>query len=89
VGNAFSAMLRRKRLSLEDALNGIAAYRRVPVRLVDVDLGAALGIAADHGLYAYDAYYIVRALTLSAPLMSLDRRLIEAAIRAGAQTMEV
>ncbi|MBM3494079.1 MAG: type II toxin-antitoxin system VapC family toxin [Armatimonadetes bacterium] len=89
VGNAFSAMLRRKRLSLDDALNGIAAYRRIPVRLVNVDLGAALRIAADQGLYAYDAYYIVCALNLSVPLLRLDRRLTEAAIRAGARTMEV
>jgi len=82
-------MLRRRRLSLEDALDGVAVYRRISVRLVNVDLIEALGIAAEQGLYAYDAYHIACARTLRAPLLSLDRRLNEAAARAGAQTLEV
>lgn len=89
VGNAFSAMLRRKRLSLGEALDGIAECGRIPLRLVTVDISAALVIAAEHGLYAYDAYFIACALRLSAPLLTLDRRLSGAAIDAGAQIVEV
>jgi predicted nucleic acid-binding protein len=45
IGNAFSAMFKRGRLSLEQALRAFAHYRRIPVQLVDIDMDASLGLA--------------------------------------------
>jgi predicted nucleic acid-binding protein len=89
MGNAFSAMLKRRRISLATALAGADTMGRIPVRLLHVNVRAALIVAADHGLYAYDAYFVECALMLGAPLITLDRRLQEAAQRAGAQIVEV
>lgn len=89
IGNAFSAMLRRRRITLEEATQAIRVYRRIPVRIVDVELEVALEIAADLGIYAYDAYLIRCALKYRAPLLSLDRGLIEAAREMKADVLEV
>ncbi|GAB6064895.1 hypothetical protein JCM30394_36350 [Deferrisoma palaeochoriense] len=50
VGNAFSAMLRRNRLSPPRAIEGIRAFERIPVRYVSTNLEASLRIAADLGI---------------------------------------
>ncbi len=42
--NAFSAMLRRNRISLEDACACLAASRRISMRMHAPDLAKALGI---------------------------------------------
>jgi hypothetical protein len=56
VGNALSALLKRRLASRQDVLDAAAAYEEIPLRFVDVDLGDALELSADLGLYAYDAY---------------------------------
>lgn len=89
IGNAFSAMLRRRRITLEQATQAIRLYRRIPVRIVDVELEEALEIAADLGIYAYDAYLIRCALKYRSPLLSLDRGLIKAASEMKVDVLEV
>jgi predicted nucleic acid-binding protein len=89
VGNAFSAMLKRKRIDLAQALRAIAAYHRIPIRFIDVELEETLEIAAQHAVYAYDAYLIRCALKFNAPLISLDKGLLQAAQYAGARVIEV
>ena len=89
IGNAFSAMLKRSRIELEQALRAIAAYRQIPVRYVDVELEDTLAIAARYAICAYDAYLIRCGLKFNAPLLSLDRGLLQAAEQAGAQIIEV
>jgi predicted nucleic acid-binding protein len=89
VGNAMSAMLKRRRATSSQVQQALAAYAAIPIRFVDVDLALALEIAAEHGLYAYDAYVLTCALTQRAPVLSLDRGLLHAAASAGVQVMEI
>jgi len=89
IGNAFSAMLKRNRIDLAQALKAIAAYHRIPIRFVDVELEDTLAIAVQHAVYAYDAYLIRCALKFKAPLISLDKGLLQAAQQAGARVIEV
>ena len=89
IGNAFSAMLRRKRITVEQALNAVEVYRRIPIRFVDVELEESLKIADTLGIYAYDAYLIQCALKYHAPLISLDGNLISAARRMKTKVLEV
>jgi predicted nucleic acid-binding protein len=89
IGNALSAMLKRKRISLTKALEAIVAYQQIPIRSVDVDLEDALQIADVLDIYAYDAYLIQAALEYQTPLISLDTYLIECAGRMNASVIEV
>lgn len=89
IGNAFSAMLRRKRITGEQALRAIEVYRRIPIRFVDVELEVSLQIADRLGIYAYDAYLIQCALRYRSPLLSLDENLLSSARHMKARVLEV
>jgi predicted nucleic acid-binding protein len=89
VGNALSALLKRRRASLAQAQQALTAYSSIPIRLLDVDLALALEIASEHALYAYDAYLITCSLSQRAPLLTLDRGLARAATAAGTQLLEL
>ncbi|MBN1935349.1 MAG: type II toxin-antitoxin system VapC family toxin [Anaerolineae bacterium] len=87
--NAFSAMLKRGRVTLAQALQAIEIYHQIPLRFVDIELDESLVLAAQFDLYAYDAYLIRCALKYDAPLISLDNGLLQAARQANAQVIEV
>jgi predicted nucleic acid-binding protein len=89
IGNAFSAMLRRERIRLEQAIQAVQLYQQIPIRLVDVELEETLKIADTLGIYAYDAYLIRCALKYQSPLISLDRNLVNAAKEMKARVIEV
>ena len=73
VGNAFSAMFRRRRITLDQARQAVESYQQMLLRFVDIDLGQSLELAERLGLYAYDAYVVACALNLRAPLLTLDK----------------
>ena len=89
VGNALSAMLRRDRISLDQALQAISAYQKIPIRFIDVELENSLSIAETLGIYAYEAFMIRAALKYRAPLISLDSYLLTCAKEMNARTIEV
>jgi predicted nucleic acid-binding protein len=89
VGNAFFAMLKRKRLPLKEARRGIDIFQSIPVRYVPSDLGHAILIAGRANLYAYDAYFLSCALRQGAPLLTLDDRLRGEATALGVQALEI
>ena len=75
IGNALSAMAKRKRLTDDQVLDAQRSTRRIAVRLVNVDIQRALEIALAHRIYAYDAYFLCCAQQLSIPLLTLDRQM--------------
>jgi predicted nucleic acid-binding protein len=89
IGNAFSAMLRRNRITLHQALQAIDVYYRIPIRFTEVELAESLKLAAELNIYAYDAYLIRCALKYNAPLLSLDRNVMRVAQGKGAKVIEV
>jgi predicted nucleic acid-binding protein len=89
VGNAFSAMFRRRRITLERAKQAITSYENIVLRFIDVDLGQSLELSDRLGLYAYDAYVLTCALTLRSPLITLDTKLAAAAPLAGVRVLEL
>jgi len=88
IGNAFSAMLKRNRITALQARLCIQAYQKIPIKLIDVDLVKTLEIANKLKTYAYDAYLVQCALQTKTPLLSLDSGLIQAAKSAGITIME-
>ena len=89
IGNALSAMLRRGRIRVEQAIEAVHMYQQIPIRFVDVELEETLQIADALGIYAYDAYLIRCAIKYKSPLISLDRNLVRAAKEAKARVIEV
>ena len=89
VGNALSAMFKRRRLNLEQAKGALTSYGAIPIRLPEVDIEAAVTLAERHDVYAYDAYLIECARRYQTPLLSLDRRQCEVARKEGVEVMEV
>jgi predicted nucleic acid-binding protein len=89
IGNAFSAMLKRGRITLEQAKSAIKVYEQIPITLLDIDLKEALDIVDKHKVYAYDAYMIVCALKQSCPLLTLDSGLAYTAKAAGVEVWKV
>jgi predicted nucleic acid-binding protein len=89
VGNAFSAMLKRRRITLNQCLDALELYDSIPVRMVDIELEISIQIAARLGIYAYDAYLIRCGERYRAPILSLDRALREHARSYGVQVLEI
>lgn len=89
IGNAFSAMLKRGRISLKQAQTAIAAYEKIPLNFLEVDLAQSLELSDKLSIYAYDAYIIACALNQNCPLLTLDGGLSYAAKAAGVEVLEV
>ena len=89
IGNAFSAMLKRERIILAQAHAALDAYEMIPIRFVDVEVDRTLEIVDRFKIYAYDAYLIRCAAKYQAPLLTLDRRLMNTALDAGVNVLEI
>ena len=88
IGNAFSAMFKRRQSTLDLARKALAVYQAIPVKYFDYPLEQALELSARLGIYAYDAYLVQCAMQTSSPLLTLDRRLRAAAEKMSVQTLE-
>lgn len=87
IGNAFSAMLRQRRVRLADAQRGMEILHGIPIQYLNVDMSNVLSIAAQVNAYAYDGYFLDCALRHGAPLLTLDRTLDRAAATLGVNTV--
>ena len=88
IGNALSAMVKRRQLSYSEALEAEKSIRRIPVRLVSTDIRSSLQLALDQDIYTYDAYFLQCAQALSCPLLTLDRRMRQVARELGIRVLE-
>jgi predicted nucleic acid-binding protein len=89
IGNAFSAMLKRKRIRPEQARAAVQVFHTIPIRWLDIDLEEAIDLAAQLDIYAYDAYIIAAAQKQKCSVLALDGGLIHAAKVAGVPVLEV
>lgn len=89
VGNALVAAVRRRRLSVGGAEGGWTSYQKIAIRLLEVDMGRAIALANQRGIYAYDAYMLELARSRGLPLLTLDTRLGAVAQAAGIELVEV
>ena len=89
VGNALVALVRRRRAGPAEIAAAWASFLKIPLRLGACDGAAALRIAVEYGLYAYDAYVLDAARSAGAPLLSLDERQTAVALALGIDVMEV
>ena len=55
-------------------------FKKIPLRLLDVNIENALIIACKYVIYAYDAYYLEIAGRLNLPLLTLDEAMKKIAL---------
>ncbi|BBO86186.1 twitching motility protein PilT [Desulfosarcina ovata subsp. sediminis] len=89
IGNAFSAMFKRDRLTLEEAERGLSIFNTIPLRYVEPDFSNALHLSKKTDMYAYDAYLLDCAIRYKSPLLTLDLKLKTAAQKIKIETLEV
>jgi predicted nucleic acid-binding protein len=89
IGNALSAMFKKRSLTIEQVQRAIKAYREIPIKFIDVPLEQALEISYSQNMYAYDAYLVQCAQLTSTPLLTLDSGLKKIARKMGVQLLEV
>ena len=83
IGNALSAMVKRRRIDGTATVQVYQEFERIPLRLLNVDVKKALHIAVGENHYAYDAYYLACALDAKLPLLTLDAGMKEIAQKRG------
>lgn len=89
IGNALSAMMKRKRITLNQAENVLAQLDGIPIRRTRIRLKHALPIAYRFDMYAYDAYVLDCARQFRTSLLSLDLGMLKAAEALDIRTLEV
>lgn len=88
VGNALSAMFKRKAIGIKEALQLLEAYAAIPIRMTEVGLKQAVELSAKLNVYAYDAYVLACTVNERAPLLTLDRGLRDRARELKLDVME-
>ena len=75
IGNALSAMIKRRQLTESEAISAYSMTTKIPVKLVQIDIQKSLEIAIKFNIYAYDSYFIQCAISMNAPLLTLDKKM--------------
>ena len=89
IGNAFSAMFKRNRISIEEAQKGLLIFSGIPLRYIEPDFVKVLHLSKETNLYAYNAYFLDCSIRHKAPLLTLDKKLKSAADNLSLDTLEV
>lgn len=88
IGNALTAMVRKNQLDKTDASSIFEMINQIQVRLITIDISAALKLAFQFNIYAYDAYFLQCAKSMSCPLISLDRKMKQVAAELKIEVLE-
>ncbi len=88
IGNALSAMIKRKQITHDEALSAQKTASLIPVRLISIDIQQALKLAIEFNIYAYDAYILQCARAMSRPLITLDKRMKQVATKLNIEVLE-
>ena len=89
IGNVLTAMVKREQLTDNQALTALKLAHRIPVRLIAVDIQQALKLAFEFKIYAYDAYFLQCAKSLSCPLITLDKGMKQVAMALNIEVLEL
>jgi predicted nucleic acid-binding protein len=89
VGNALSAMFKRRSIELSVAQKALEIFKFIPIKYTDVSLERTLFLTKTLNIYAYDAYLIQCAEQTESPLLTLDGGLKDVAKKIGIEVMEI
>ncbi|MEI6791016.1 MAG: type II toxin-antitoxin system VapC family toxin [Myxococcaceae bacterium] len=87
IGNVLLMAERRKRIQTAQRIQYLNSISSLPIKIAKTpsvsQLGSLVSLSQDLGLSLYDASYLDLAVQEKLPLASLDRRLLEAALKIG------
>ncbi|WP_022671091.1 type II toxin-antitoxin system VapC family toxin [Hippea alviniae] len=90
IGNAFSAMFKKKKADLEKTKIALSIFEKIPIKYIkEIELDKSLEISYQANIYCYDAYLLRRCLKYHAPLITLDKKLIQIAKSISVKVLEV
>ena len=89
IGNALSAMIKRRQITKQEALAAENFTHDIQVRLVPVEIQSCLQLAIKQNIYAYDAYFLRCAISHGYPLLTLDRRMRQVAEKMGIEILDI
>jgi len=89
VGNALSAMFKRKLITFQKAAVMLGIYKQIPIQFIDIDLERSLKLAEELRIYAYDAYMLDSALVRNVQLITLDTKLQKIAEKRGIEVIRI
>jgi predicted nucleic acid-binding protein len=89
VGNAATAGVKRRRLTPERARQLIADFEQLTIRELAIDIGRAVDLGLELGIYAYDAYILEAARSSRFPLLTLDGLIRQNAKKLGLSLVEL
>jgi predicted nucleic acid-binding protein len=75
IGNALTRLKKRQILDERQIIAAYTDFKKIPLRLLEVDFENALKIACKYAIYAYDAYYLETACRFNLPLLTLDEQM--------------
>jgi predicted nucleic acid-binding protein len=73
IGNALISLYKRHKLRENEVIEAYNSFKKIPIRLLDVNMEMALEISCKYKIYAYDAYYLETAKRLKLPLITFDK----------------
>jgi predicted nucleic acid-binding protein len=74
IANALTRMMRKNVIiSEEQMISLVKNFKRIPIKIVNIDIEKALKIAWHYKIYAYDAFYLEVAKRLQLPIVTFDR----------------
>jgi len=88
LGNAIVALKRKGLLRANEVISCWNAAHAIAVDLRPVDMRSALNLAVRFNIYAYDAYFLDCALSLRAPILTLDKQMKRVARELGISVLE-
>ena len=89
VGNALSAMVKRKSIHVAQAIEAWDVIAKIQIGLLEVDIRSALSLAVRRNIYAYDGYFLQCALQTQCPLLTLDRKMQRVALELNIRLVEL
>jgi predicted nucleic acid-binding protein len=89
VGNAATAGVKRRRLTMERARQLVIDFEQVTIRELAIDILRAVDLGLELGIYAYDAYILEAARSSGFPLLALDGPIRRNAKKIGLSLVEL
>ena len=88
IGNALTRLIKRQILDENQVIMAYNDFKKIPLRILEVDMENALKIACHYGIYAYDAYYLEIAFRLNLPFLTLDEPMKKIAVKLNIKVLE-
>jgi predicted nucleic acid-binding protein len=73
IANGLTKMMKKKVIDTQEKMiNLIKNFKKIPIKMIEINLEKSLEIAWKYKIYAYDAFYLESSKRLDLPLLTFD-----------------